>query len=162
AHRGGLRARGGAHRRHVEPHHLRDHRPGLPRGQLLRRHRGRPRADDEADRWRVPAAARTRGAPRARPRRRRGAARPGRGGPAPVFGVLVGSVVLRGIFGRTLGSAFTGGGAGALVYLAGYALALAGLAAVAAFFITLVMGFAGTGSGWSSGRGGGFGGGWGG
>ena len=93
-------------------------------------------------------------------------ARHGGGGapllPALVFAVLVGSVVLRAIFGRTLGSAFTGVGAGALVYLAGYALALAGLAAVAAFFITLLTGFAGTGSGWSSGRRGGFGGGWGG
>jgi uncharacterized protein len=94
-----------------------------------------------------------------------GGARPGGGAPllpTLVVAVLVGSVVLRAIFGRTLGSAFTGLGAGALVYLAGHALLLAGLAAVAAFFITLLMGFAGTGSGWSSGRGGGFGGGWGG
>ena len=65
--------------------------------------------------------------------------------------MLVGSVVLRGIFGKTLGSAFTGAGAGLLVYLGGYALALAGVAAVGAFLITLLMGFAGAGSGWSGG-----------
>jgi len=81
--------------------------------------------------------------------------------PTLLFAVLIGSVVLRGIFGRTLGSAFTGVGAGFLVYLAGYALALAGLAAVAAFLITLLMGFARSGSGWSS-AGRGLGGGWGG
>ena len=82
--------------------------------------------------------------------------------PQLLFAVLIGSVVLRGIFGRTLGSAFTGLGAGFLVYLAGYALALAGLAAVAGFLLTLLMGFAGGGSGWSSGPRGGLGGGWGG
>ncbi|MBS0380293.1 MAG: YgcG family protein [Proteobacteria bacterium] len=82
--------------------------------------------------------------------------------PELLFAVLIGSVVLRGIFGRTLGSAFTGAGAGLLVYLAGYALAFAGIAAVGAFLITLLMGFAGNGSGWSSGTRGGFGGGWGG
>jgi uncharacterized protein len=82
--------------------------------------------------------------------------------PGLLFAVLVGSVVLRAIFGRTLGSVFTGLGAGALVWLAGYALALAGLAALAAFFLTLLMGVA-RGSGWSSNpRTGGFGGGWGG
>src|SRR3989440_11659717 len=53
------------------------------------------------------------------------------GGPLPIvlFAVLAGSVVLRGIFGRTLGSALTGAGAGLLVFLAGSALALALLAA---------------------------------
>ena len=48
-----------------------------------------------------------------------------------------------------------------LVYLGGYALAFAGLAAVGGFLFTLLMGFAGSGSGWTS-RGGGFGGGFGG
>jgi uncharacterized protein len=92
----------------------------------------------------------------------------GRPGKAPglfpelLFAVLIGSVVLRAIFGRTLGSAFTGVGAGFLVYLGGYALALAGLAALGAFLITLLMGVAGAGSGWSSGPRGGLGGGWGG
>jgi uncharacterized protein len=77
--------------------------------------------------------------------------------PELLFAVLIGSVVLRGIFGRTLGSAFTGLGAGALVYFAGFALALAGVAAVGAFLLTLLMGAAG-GSGWSSGGRGGWGG----
>jgi uncharacterized protein len=82
--------------------------------------------------------------------------------PELLFAVLIGSVVLRAVFGRTLGSLFTGVGAGALVWLAGYALALAGLAAVGAFLLTLIMGAA-RGSGWSSyPRSGGFGGGWGG
>jgi uncharacterized protein len=82
--------------------------------------------------------------------------------PELLFAILIGSVALRAIFGRTLGSVFTGVGAGALVWLAGYALALAGLAAVGAFLLTLLMGAA-RGSGWSSyPRSGGFGGGWGG
>jgi uncharacterized protein len=81
--------------------------------------------------------------------------------PELLFAVLIGSVVLRGIFGRTLGSAFTGAGAGFLVYLAGYALAFAGIAAVGAFLLTLLTGAAGRGSGWTSGTGG-LGGGWGG
>jgi uncharacterized protein len=80
--------------------------------------------------------------------------------PELLFAILVGSVALRAIFGRTLGSVFTGIGAGALVWIAGYALALAGVAAVGAFLLTLLMGLA-RGSGWSSSpRGGGFGGGW--
>ena len=78
--------------------------------------------------------------------------------PILLFAVLGGSVVLRGIFGRTLGSVFTGVGAGLIVSLAGYALALAGLAAVGAFILTLLLGFAGSGSGWSSGTRGGLGG----
>ncbi len=75
-----------------------------------------------------------------------------------LFAVFAGSVVLRGIFGRTLGSVLTGAGAGLLVLIAGYALVLAGLAALGAFLFTLLGGL-GRGSGWSSG---GFGGGWGG
>jgi uncharacterized protein len=75
-----------------------------------------------------------------------------------LFAVFAGSVVLRGIFGRSVGSVLTGAGAGLLVWLAGYALALAGLAAIGAFLFTLLGGL-GRGSGWSSG---GFGGGWGG
>jgi uncharacterized protein len=89
----------------------------------------------------------------------------GRGGgalPFILFAVLAGSVVLRGIFGRTLGSAFTAAGAGVLVWLAGYAVVLAGLAALGAFLFTLLGGLA-RGSGWSNyPRAGGFGGGWGG
>lgn len=75
-----------------------------------------------------------------------------------LFAVFAGSVVLRAIFGRTFGSVLTGAGAGLLVWIAGYALALAGLAAIGAFLFTLLGGL-GRGSGWSSG---GFGGGWGG
>jgi uncharacterized protein len=92
----------------------------------------------------------------------------GRGGhavnllPQLFIAVLIGSVVLRAVFGRTLGSAFTGLGAGVLVWLAARTLLLAGLAGVAAFVFALLMGLA-RGSGWSSApRSGGFGGGWGG
>jgi uncharacterized protein len=82
--------------------------------------------------------------------------------PELLFAVLIGSVLLRAVFGRTLGSVFTGLGAGALVWLAGYALTLAGLAAIGGFLVTLLMGLP-RGSGWSSNpRSGGFGGGWGG
>lgn len=81
--------------------------------------------------------------------------------PQLLIAILFGSVLLRRIFGRTLGATLTGLGAGGLVYLGGYALALAGLAAVGGFLFTLLMGFAGSGSGWTS-RGGGLGGGFGG
>jgi len=82
--------------------------------------------------------------------------------PELFFAVLVGSVMLRAIFGRTVGSFLTGLGAGALVWIAGYALALAGLAAIGGFLLTMLMGVP-RGSGWSSyPRSGGFGGGWGG
>jgi uncharacterized protein len=78
--------------------------------------------------------------------------------PLMLFAVFVGSLVLRGIFGRTLGSAFTAVGAGLLVWIAGYALLLALLAAAGAFLFTLLGGLA-RGSGWSSyPRAGGFGG----
>src|SRR5215469_3495029 len=83
--------------------------------------------------------------------------------PELLFAVLIGSVVLRAIFGRMVGSILTGLGAGALVWIAGYALALAGVAAVGAFLVTMLLGLARAGSGWSSyPRSGGFGGGWGG
>jgi uncharacterized protein len=79
--------------------------------------------------------------------------------PELLFAVLLGSVVLRGVFGRTLGSAFTGVGAGLLVWLVAHGLLLAGAAALGAFLLALLMGVAG-GSGWSSmPRSGGFGGG---
>jgi uncharacterized protein len=82
--------------------------------------------------------------------------------PLVLFAVFVGSVVLRGIFGRTLGSAFTAAGTGLLVWIAGYALLLALLAAAGALLFTLLGGLT-RGSGWSSyPRGGGFGGGLGG
>ncbi len=78
------------------------------------------------------------------------------------FAVLIGSVFLRSILGRTLGSAATGLGAGLLVWLVAHGLMLAGLAAVGGFLFAMLSGLA-RGSGWSSyGRGGGIGGGWGG
>ena len=78
--------------------------------------------------------------------------------PELFFAVLVGSVVLRAIFGRTVGSFLTGLGAGALVWIAGYAVVLAGVAGIGAFLLTMLMGLART-SGWSSSpRSGGFGG----
>jgi uncharacterized protein len=104
------------------------------------------------------------GEPLPPPERRQSGRRPhGVGGlPFILLGVFVGSTVLRSLFGRTLGSAFTGAGAGVLVWLAGYALALAGVAAAGAFLFTLLGGLA-RGSGWSSyPRSGGLGGGWGG
>jgi len=82
--------------------------------------------------------------------------------PQLLFAVLVGSVVMRAIFGRTVGSFLTGLGAGALVWIAGYAAALAAAAALGAFLLTMLMGLARP-SGWSSyPRSGGVGGGWGG
>jgi uncharacterized protein len=82
--------------------------------------------------------------------------------PQLLFAVLIGSVVLRAIFGRTFGSILTGIGAGALVWIAGYALGFALLAAIVGTLITMLMGLP-RGSGWSSyPRSGGFGGGWGG
>jgi len=82
--------------------------------------------------------------------------------PQLFFAVLVGSVLLRAVFGRTLGSIFTGLGAGALAWMAGSAMALVALAVIGGFLITMLMGLP-RGSGWSSyPRSGGFGGGWGG
>jgi uncharacterized protein len=82
--------------------------------------------------------------------------------PELFFAVLIGSVLLRAIFGRTLGSVFTGLGAGALVWIAGYALAFAAIAAIGGGMVTRWLGLP-RGSGWSTNpRSGGFGGGWGG
>jgi uncharacterized protein len=78
------------------------------------------------------------------------------------FLVIAGSAVLRSMFGRTVGSALTGGVAGVLVWLTVHILYVAGLAAVAGFVFAMLAGLA-RGSGWSSyPRSGGFGGGWGG
>jgi uncharacterized protein len=79
--------------------------------------------------------------------------------PQLLFAVLVGSIMLRAVLGRTLGSAATGVGAGFLVWLTAHALALAGLAAVGAFLLAMLMGLGRGGSGWSSGGWGGIGGG---
>ena len=79
--------------------------------------------------------------------------------PQLFFAVLIGSIFLRAILGRTLGSLVTGAGAGLLVWLVAHALALAGLAAVGAFLLAMLMGLGRGGSGWSSGGFGGLGGG---
>src|SRR5215469_17763712 len=92
--------------------------------------------------------------------------------PELLFAVLIGSVVLRAIFGRTVGSVLTGAGAAALAWFASHALLFAGLAGLGGFLFALLAGLA-RGSGWSSyprtggywgagGFGGGFGGGLGG
>jgi uncharacterized protein len=78
------------------------------------------------------------------------------------FAVVIGSAVLRAIFGRTVGSALTGGIAGMLVWFTVHVVYVAGLAALIAFVFAMGAGLA-RGSGWASyPRGGGFGGGWGG
>ena len=69
--------------------------------------------------------------------------------PALFFAVVIGSVVLQGLFGRALGSLITGAGAGLLVWIAGYALLLAVLAAAAALMFSMLSGLSG-GRGWSS------------
>lgn len=87
------------------------------------------------------------------------------------FAVLVGSVVLRSIFGRALGSVATGGVTGYVAYAITSALGIAAGAGIAAFVFSLVLGSLGgglwssiprhggwRGGGWGSG-GGGFGGG---
>jgi uncharacterized protein len=80
--------------------------------------------------------------------------------PELFFAVLIGSVALRAIFGRTVGSALTGVGAAALAWFASHALLFAGLAGVGGFLFALLAGLA-RGSGWSS-TGGYYGGGFGG
>lgn len=69
--------------------------------------------------------------------------------PELFFAVLIGSVVLRAIFGRTVGSALTGVGAAVLAWFASHALLLALLAGAGGFIFALLAGLA-RGSGWSS------------
>jgi uncharacterized protein len=81
--------------------------------------------------------------------------------PIAIFGFLILSSVLRGIFGRTLGAGLSAAGTGLLVFLLTQALALALGAGVVALFAALVLGMGG--GGWRSGGGfGGWGGGFGG
>lgn len=66
---------------------------------------------------------------------------------------VVGGGIFRSIFGRTLGSAVTGGLAGGLVWLLAHVLGIAVFGGVLAFIVSLLSG--GSGGGWaSSGRGG--------
>jgi len=85
--------------------------------------------------------------------------------PGLFFAVLMGSVVLGALFGRTFGSLLTAGGAGLLVLGAGHTLFLAALAGVGALlFSLLLVGRGGLGAGyprmgmggWYGGFGGGF------
>ncbi|HPF25087.1 MAG TPA: YgcG family protein [Steroidobacteraceae bacterium] len=77
--------------------------------------------------------------------------------------VLIGSVILRSIFGRALGSLLTGGATGMLVWLVSSILGISIAAGLLALFFSLVMSSLGGGR-WSSSphRGGWRGGGWGG
>lgn len=75
--------------------------------------------------------------------------------------VLIGSVVLRALFGRGLGALIAGAATGGVVYFVGQALFIAVVAGVIAFLFALISGFSGGGT-WSSyprssGWGGGFG-----
>jgi uncharacterized protein len=74
---------------------------------------------------------------------------------------LVGSAILRAIFGRIGGAALSGGLLGAVVYVLSKLLTMAVGVGVVAFFVSLVLGL-GRGAGWTSGRGGFGRGGWGG
>ena len=75
--------------------------------------------------------------------------------PVVLFAFLVGSGILRAIFGRTAGSLLSAGGIGLLVFALTQVLAFAIGAAVLSFLLAMI----GMGSAWSSGRyGGGFGG----
>lgn len=75
--------------------------------------------------------------------------------PAVLFGYLIGSAVLRAIFGRVAGSLLSAGGTGLLVFVLTQLVGFAIVAAVIGFLLAM----AGVGAGgWSSGRYGGFGG----
>jgi uncharacterized protein len=79
--------------------------------------------------------------------------------PFLLVAVLVGSSLLRAVFGRAVGAGITGAGAGLIVFVLSQVLGLAIGAAVLAFILALIAGF--SGGGWSGGRGP-WGGGWGG
>ncbi len=77
--------------------------------------------------------------------------------PLLIVAFLIGSSVLRSLFGRTVGAVLSGGGTGVMAYLLTQTLGFAAGVGVVSFVIALFMGSAG--SGWSSGGGfGGFGG----
>jgi uncharacterized protein len=77
--------------------------------------------------------------------------------PVLLFGFLIVSNVLRGLFGRTLGSVLSAGGTGLIVYLISQTILFAIGAGVVALFAALLMGLGG-GGGWRSGGFGGWGG----
>jgi uncharacterized protein len=83
--------------------------------------------------------------------------------PFLIFAVIIGSVMLRRIFGRGGGALATGGVAGVLVWLFTHLVIFGVLAGVVALIFSLLGGLSGGGNNWTSrgGRGGGFGG-WGG
>jgi uncharacterized protein len=83
--------------------------------------------------------------------------------PFLIFAVIIGSVMLRRIFGRGGGALATGGVAGVLVWLFTHLVVFGVLAGVVALIFSLLGGLSGGGNNWTSrgGRGGGFGG-WGG
>jgi uncharacterized protein len=79
--------------------------------------------------------------------------------PFLLIAALIGSSVLRAIFGRPLGALLTGVGVGVVAYIVSAALALAVFVGFAAFIFSLLAAFGSRG--WSSGaRHGGWGGGW--
>jgi uncharacterized protein len=82
--------------------------------------------------------------------------------PVLFFAVIFGGTVLRGIFGRALGSLATGGIAGFIAWTVTGLLGVAALAGFAALLLSLLIGFGGGGRWSSKGHRGGWGGGWGG
>jgi uncharacterized protein len=74
------------------------------------------------------------------------------------FFVIIGSIVLRRILGRGVGSVATGGVVGVLVFLFTHLLVFGAIAAAVGFVFSLIGGSAGRGGGWSNRSGGGFGG----
>ena len=84
--------------------------------------------------------------------------------PFLIFAVIIGSVILRRIFGRGIGAVATGGVAGVLVWLFTHLLVFGVIAAVVALVFSLLGGLSGGGNNWTNRGGmgrGGFGG-WGG
>jgi uncharacterized protein len=83
--------------------------------------------------------------------------------PFLIVAVFVGSAILRQIFGRPVGAALTGAGAGVFAWLATFLLPMALVVAVVGFLVALLTGISGGGGGWtnlprSGGRRGGYGG----
>ena len=79
--------------------------------------------------------------------------------PLLLFGGLISGMMLRGIFGTFLGSAFNGGLLGGVVWMLGLALGGAAILGVIAFFITMMLGSRGFGGMPMGGSSGGWGGG---